>query len=179
MKKITKVFFDIKKEEEWLAAQRNWKLVRTNGIRYLFEKSDTDYTYEYVYFDKGKRELDGIRDQITDKDIEFVCNSSTWALFRKDASKGRIQVYADNYDKYKILMKKYSSYMSLGACYMCLGSSQIALSTTVHGWFSLSSALFSLCSFIFFIVASSINKYAKAYDDGTYKLKLRRDKLKY
>jgi hypothetical protein len=124
-------------------------------------------------------ELGGIKDQIIDKDIEFVCNSSTWALFRKNASKGHIQVYADNYDKYKMLMKKYSSYMSLGACYMCLGSSQIALSTTVNSLFSLSSALFYLCSFIFFIAASSFNRYAKAYDDGTYKLKLRKDKSKY
>lgn len=179
MRKKTKVFFDTNKEQEWLAAQKGWKLASTNGISYVFEKSDCDYTYEFVYYDKGKKELNDIVNQIKDKDIELVCTSSTRAVFIKDSSKGRIQVYADNYDKYKVLMKKHSSYISLGACYICLGSSQIALSTSVHGLFNLSSALFYLCSFFFFIAASSFNKYAKKYDDGTYIQRLKKDKSKY
>jgi hypothetical protein len=178
VRKINKVFFDINKEQEWLAAQNGWKLVSTNGISYVFEKSEYDYTYEFVYFEKGKKELDAIINGIKDKDIEFVCHSSSRAVFRKNSSKGRIQVYTDNYDKYKMLTKKYSTYMSLGACYMGLGSSQIALSTTVNGLFSLSSALFYICSIFFFIAASSFSKYAKEYDDGTYAVRLKKDKSK-
>jgi hypothetical protein len=168
MKKITKLFTNIRNEENWLNKQKGWKLIYTNGIRYTFEECSCEYNYEYIYFDKSKRELDNIRKQIIDSDIEFVCNSSTWALFRKDAAKGEIHVYADNYLKYKILMKKYNSSMALGVCYLCLGSSQIALASTVNSLFGLSSALFYLTSFMFFIAASSFKKYSLEYDDGSY-----------
>ena len=43
------------KEQEWLAAQKGWKLTSINGISYVFEESNCDYTYEFVYFDKGKK----------------------------------------------------------------------------------------------------------------------------
>jgi hypothetical protein len=175
IKKI-KVFFNIKKEEEWLANQRGCNLVHTNGLRYTFEESSLNYNYEYIYFDKNKNELANIRNQIIDEDIEFVCNSSSWALFRKDAAKGEIHVYADNYYKYKILMKKCNTYIALGSCYMCLGASQVALATTTNGFFGLSSALFYLCSFIFYLSSSSFKKYAKEYDDGSYADRMKREK---
>lgn len=87
MKKIIKLFTNIKTEENWLALQKGWKLIHTNGLRYIFEECSCEYNYEYIYFDKSKKQLDNIRKQITDKDIEFVCNSSSWALFRKDNEK--------------------------------------------------------------------------------------------
>ena len=92
MKKVTKLFINIKNEQEWLAQQKGWKLVHSNGIRYTFEESFCEYNYEYIYFDKRKKELDDIRNQIIDSDIEFVSNTSTWALFRKDVAKGEIHV---------------------------------------------------------------------------------------
>ncbi|MCM0648911.1 DUF2812 domain-containing protein [Clostridium swellfunianum] len=176
MKKITKLFTNIKAEETWLAQQKGWKLVYTNGIRYTFEESCCIYNYEYIYFDKSKKELDDIRKQIVDDDIEFVCNSSSWALFRKDAAKGQIHVYADNYLKYKILMKKYKSAMALGACYMCLGSSQVALASAVNSFFNLASPLFYLSSFMFFMAASSYKKYSLEYDDGSYAERMKKEK---
>ena len=176
MKNITKLFTNIKTEENWLAMQKGWKLIYTNGIRYTFEECSCDYNYEYIYFNKSKRELDDIRKQIIDSDIEFVCNSSSWALFRKDAAKGEIHVYSDNYLKYKILMKKYKSTMALGVCYMCLGSSQIALASTVNSLFGLSSALLYLSSFMFFIAASSFKKYSLEYDDGSYADRMKKEK---
>jgi hypothetical protein len=162
MKKI-KLFMNVKAEQNWLASQKGWKLVSTNGISYIFEKCSHDYNYEYVFFNKNKKELDNIIKQIEDSDIEFVCNSSSWALFRKRADKGEIHVYADNNLKYQILRKKYQSYTGLGACYMCLGSSQIALTTTVNSIFGLTSALFYLCSLIFFLYAYYISKYSLEY----------------
>jgi hypothetical protein len=176
MKKVTKLFTNIKTEENWLTLQKGWKLIYTNGIRYTFEECSCEYNYEYIYFDKSKKELEDIRKQIIDSDIEFVCNSSSWALFRKDAAKGEIHVYADNYLKYKILMKKYKSAMALGACYMCLGSSQIALGSAVNSLFGLSSALFYLSSFMFFIGASSFKKYSLEYDDGSYADRMKKEK---
>jgi hypothetical protein len=176
MKKITKLFTNIKTEENWLTLQKGWKLIYTNGIRYTFEECSCEYNYEYIYFDKSKNELDDIRKQIIDSDIDFVCNSSSWALFRKDAAKGEIHVYADNYLKYKILMKKYKSFMALGACYMCLGSSQIALASAVNSLFRVSSALFYLSSLLFFIAASSYKKYSLEYDDGSYADRMKKEK---
>jgi hypothetical protein len=176
MKKITKLFTNIRTEENWLALQKGWKLTYTNGIRYTFEESSCEYNYEYVYFDKSKKELEDIRKQIIDSDIEFVCNSSSWALFRKDAAKGKIHVYADNYLKYKILIKKYKSAMALGVCYMCLGSSQISLSSAVNRIFGLSSALFYLSSFMFFMSASSFKKYSLEYDDCSYADRMKKGK---
>lgn len=163
MNKVTKIFFDIKKEQQWLASQKGWKLIKTNGLSYTFEKSDIDYVYEYAFFEKSKKELKSIKDQIQDESIEFVCNSREWALFRKDASKGDIQVYADNQIKFKALMKKYNVYISLGACYMALGSSQLALSTTLNSNFGFSAALFFFCSSLFFFASSFYKKYAKEY----------------
>jgi hypothetical protein len=171
MKKVMKLFMNLKTEQDWLAQQKGWKLVYTNGLRYEFEECACEYNYEYIYFDKSKKELGDIRKQITDSDIEFVCNSSSWALFRKDVSKGDIQVYTDKYIKYKILMKKYNLYAALGVCYMCLGSSQIALASTVNSLFGLSSVLFYLCSSIFFMTSFYIKKYALDYDDGSYALR--------
>lgn len=173
---MTKFFTNIKAEENWLAQQKGWKLIYTNGIRYTFEESCCEYNYEYIYFDKSKKELDDIRKQIIDSDIEFVCNSSSWALFRKDAAKGQIHVYADNYLKYKILMKKYKSAMALGACYMCLGSSQVALASTVNNFFNLAAPLFYLSSFMFFMAASSYKKYSLEYDDGSYADRMKKEK---
>ncbi len=176
MKKVTKLFLDTKKEQNWLAQQKGWKLVHTNGIRYLFEESSCDFNYEYIYFDKSKKELDDIRKQIVDSDIEFVCNSSYWALFRKDAAKGEINVYNDNYIKYKMLMKKYNVYITLGASYLCLGSSQIAIASSVNSYFGLVSAVFYLCSSIFFITASYFKKYALEYDDGSFTKRIKEEK---
>ena len=176
MKKVTKLFFNIKTEQEWLSLQKGWKLVYTNGIRYTFEKCSCDFNYEYIFFNKSKKELDDIRNQIIDSDIEFVCNTSSWALFRKDTAKGEIHVYSDNYNKYKMLMKKYSSYIALGVCYLCLGSSQLGLVSTLNGLFGLSSALFYLSSAMFFITSFSLKKYALEYDDGSYTDRMKREK---
>ncbi|MDF2613969.1 MAG: hypothetical protein K0S71_1755 [Clostridia bacterium] len=176
MRKITKLFINIKTEQDWLARQKGWKLVKTNGVRYIFEECSCEYNYEYIYFDKSKKELEGIRNQIIDRDIEFVCHSSSWALFRKNAAKGEIHVYADNYIKYKILMKKYNTYMALGACYLCLGSSQTAVASTVNGYFRLSSILFYLCSFLFFMTSYCFKKYSLEYDDGSYAGRMKKEK---
>lgn len=176
MKKVIKLFSNIKKEQEWLASQKGWKLVKTNGIRYTFEESSLEYDYEYIFFDKSKKELDDIRYRLIDSDIEFVCNSSSWALFRKDVAKGEIHIYADNYLKYKMLMKKYNRYIALGACYLCLGSSQISLASTGNGLFRLSSSLCFLCSALYYITSSYFKKYALEYDDGSYAYRMKKDK---
>ena len=168
MRKIIKLFSDIRKEQNWLSEQTGWKLVKTNGIRYIFEESDRQYNYEYIYFEKSKKELDGIIAQIIDQRIEFVCSTSTWALFRKDKSEGDIRVFANPYHKYRMLMTKYNSYVALGACYLALGSSQIALSMSLNNMFYASGTLFYVCSFIFFITSGMFKKYAAEYDEGTF-----------
>lgn len=168
MRKVIKLFSDIRKEQSWLSGQTGWKLVKTNGILYTFEESENQYHYEYVYFEKSKRELEDITRQITDPSIEFVCSTSAWALFRKDARGGDIQVFSNPYYKYRMLMTKYNSYVALGACYLALGSSQIALSTTLNNLFYMSGGLFYVCSFLFFATAGLLKKYAAEYDDGTF-----------
>ncbi|MCA0386594.1 MAG: DUF2812 domain-containing protein [Firmicutes bacterium] len=75
--KKTKIFFDMKNEEIWLNQQRGWKLVHTNGLRYTFEESSSEYRYEYIYFNKSKKELNDIKNQIIDPEIEYVCHSNT------------------------------------------------------------------------------------------------------
>lgn len=177
MKKIIKLFINIKSEQDWLAKQKGLKLIKTNGLLYTFEESSCEYNYEYIYFEKSKKELLEIKNQITDKNIEFVCNSWTWALFRKDASKGDIQVYADNYSKYKILMNHYHTYLSLGACYLCIGLSQAALATRLNIFWWIVSLCFCLCSLLYFMTSSSFKKYALEYDDGTYSKKMKKENL--
>jgi hypothetical protein len=182
MKKIVKIFFDIKKELEWLSQQKGIKLVHTNGIRYTFDESNCDYNYEYVYFKKSKKELHQIMNQIQDDDIEFVCNSSSWALFRKDAAKGAIHVLEDNYIIYRILMRRYNTYLALGACYIGLGSTQSVLASAQTllknaSWIDLIfSGMFYFCSVMFFLSAIYYRKSAKIYDDGTYAMKMKRNK---
>lgn len=176
MKKVIKFFFDATKELEWLTQQKGWKLIHTNGIRYIFVESNCNYNYEYIYFQKNTNELGQIRNQIKDNDIEFVCNSSTWALFRKDATKGELHVFDDNYNNYKTLQKRYNTYLALGACYMGLASTQIALSFRFHGMYIMLSMLFYFCSFMFYLSAFYYRKSAKMYDDGTYAQRMKRDK---
>lgn len=176
MRKVIKMFFNIRKEQEWLAEQVGWRLVKTNGIRYIFEESENRYAYEYVYFEKSKKELDGIIAQITDKSIEVVCSTSSWVLFRKDQREGDMQVFAIPYDKYRMLMVKYNSCLALGACYMGLGASQVALASSLNGLFGVSGALLFFCSSLFFINASILKKYAAEYDDGTFAAVFKMDK---
>ncbi len=175
MKKIIKLFMNVKKEQDWLSKQSGWKLVNTNGIRYIFEECTCNYNYEYIFFGKSKKELYDIRKQITDNEVEFVCNSSSWALFRKDVSKGEIHVYTDNFIHYKVLIKKYKSYIALGICYLCLGSAQSAVALNVEGYFGLSSALFYLGSSVFFITSSYIKQFSTEYDDGSYANRMKRE----
>jgi len=58
MKKVTRLFMNVKAEQDWLASQKGWMLVYTNGLRYIFEACSSEYNYEYIYFDKSKKELD-------------------------------------------------------------------------------------------------------------------------
>lgn len=176
MKEVIKIFIDATKELEWLAQQKGWKLVHTNGFRFIFDESECDYNYEYIYFQKNANELVEIRKHIKDSDIEFVCNSSTWALFRKETSKGELHVLEDNYINYKTLQRKYSSYLALGACYMGLATTQIALSFRFHEIYIVLSVLFCFCSIVFFLNAYNYKKSAQMYDDGTYAQKLKKDK---
>ncbi len=178
MKRVIKLFLDIKKEQEWLAAQEGWRLVKTNGFRYVFEESENRYTYEYVYFEKSRKELDGIIGRITDKSIELICSTSMWALFRKDQREGAIRIFANPYDKYRMLMKQYESHVALGACYLSLGSSQIALSAILNNLFYAAGGLFFICSFIFFMASGVIKKYAAEYDDGTYAQRMKQESTK-
>ena len=171
-----KFFIDVKKEEEWLANQKGCKLVHTNGIIYKFEECHGEYNYEYIFFEKSKNELEGIKKEIVDEDIEFVCNSSEWALFRKDKSKGSIQVFVDNFLKYNVLKKKYSTYQSLGACYLCIGSSQFMLHMTLNNLFAISATLFYLTSGLYFTSAYYLNKYALDCDDGSYEKRMKKNK---
>jgi len=178
MKKAFRLFFDIRREQAWLASQIGWRLVKTNGIRYIFEKSENRYFYEYVYFEKSRKELDGIIARITDKSVELVCSTSVWALFRKDQREGEIRVFANPYEKYRMLMIKYNYYLALGACYLGLGSSQVALSASLNGLFGVAGGLFFLCGSLFFLNAAILKKYAAEYDDGTFAAILKMDKRK-
>ncbi len=176
MKKVFKIFFDITKELEWLAQQKGCKLIHTNGISYIFEESACDYNYEYIFFQKDINELDQIRSQIKDKDIEFVCNSSTWALFRKDVAKEELHVFDDAYINYKALQKRYNTFLALGACYTGLATTQVALSFRFHGIYVLLSLMFYICSFMFYLSAFYYKKGAQKYDDGTYAQRMKSDK---
>jgi|GEM_PF-1250107 Protein of unknown function (DUF2812). len=176
MKKVIRLFSDVKAEQDWLSGQTGWKLTGTNGIRYIFEQSGNRYTYEYVYFEKSRKELDGIIGQITDGSVELVCSTFAWALFRKDKRAGDIRVFADPYDKYRMLMAKYNSYVALGACYLAIGSSQIALSTALNNLFYVSGGLFFVCSCLFFMTSGKFKKYAAEYDDGTYAQRMKLEK---
>ncbi len=178
MKKVVKLFFDIQKEQDWLAAQEGWRLIKTNGFSYTFEESENRYYYEYIYFEKSRKEQDGIISRIADKSTVLVCGTREWALFRKDQREGDIHVFADPFEKYSMLIKKYESHMALGACYFCLGSSQITLSMTLNNLFYLSGGLFFLCGVMFFLVSSTIKKYADKYDDGTFAQRLKLENRK-
>lgn len=173
MKRKYEWFFNIKKELEWMSAQKGWKLIKTNGFCYTFEESESHYHYEYIYFEKSSKELDEIMKQITDKDVEFVCNTFSWALFRKDSTKGAIRIYEDAYVNYKRLMTKSNSYLALGACYLCLGTSQMAI-TNSNGLFGFTALLFYLCSALFNLKALQLRKYSSSYDDGTFAVRLKK-----
>lgn len=177
MKKVIKFFFNLKTELEWLENQKGWMLVETNGIKYSFVESSHEHHYEYVYFEKSSRELDDIKNEITDRDIEFVCKSSSWALFRKDAGKGDICVYVDGYHRYKTLMEKSNTYLALGSCYLGIASSQIAIKS-FKGIFSLSAIGFYLAGVIFFLYAFMIRKYAKEKGEDTYAERMKKEKRK-
>lgn len=167
MKKVWKLFFDIKTEKNWLSNQVGWKLVHKSGLVYTFEESSLNYHYKYVFFEKNKNELNEIRNQITDKHIEFICTTWCFALFRKDASKGEIQVFQDNYTKYNTLMKKwFICHIGSGVLTMCAGGLQTAvLIHTLNSLSGISAALFYFSSSMFFMAAYLLKKYALGLDE--------------
>lgn len=163
MKKATKIFMDVRKELDWLAKQEGWKLIHTNGVRYTFVESDCNYIYEYIFFRKSKKELKSIRNQMTDSDIEYVCHSSTWALFRKDRAKGKIHVFQETSLHQKTLKKLYNDYMGLGVVYFTLAITQSSLKSDHNNFYIIPQILFYICSLIYYFQAYYYKKYSKEY----------------
>lgn len=60
MKTLRRWFFNLADTEKWLQQQKGWKLVAVKGLFFIFEESDIEYQYEFVYFQKNKNELERI-----------------------------------------------------------------------------------------------------------------------
>lgn len=163
MKKVFKIFLDIRKELDWLAQQKGWKLVHTYGARYTFVESDCDYNYEYIFFRKSKKELKIIKKYMTDSDIEFVCYSFTWALFRKDVAKGKIQVIDEKCIHYKTLKKLYNDSMSLGVVFFVLATTWTTIKSNHNYYYIVPQILYYISSALFYLHAFQYKKYSKEY----------------
>ncbi len=161
MKKVIKLFLNIRKELDWLEQRKGWKLIHTNGIRYTFVESDCDYNYEYVFFRKSKKELRLIRNQVKDCDIEFVCNSSTWAPFRKNAAKGPIRVLEEGSNHRKTLRKLHDDYIAFGLVFTTLALT--AFRSDRNYYYNIPQILYYICSFLFYLQAYAYKKYSKEY----------------
>lgn len=161
MIKKYRLFLNVKSAESWLNSRSNFRLVYTNGVIFSFEESSISYNYEYVYFENGKNELTSIKEQIKDKDIELVCSNSSWALFRKDVSKGDIHIVSDE-EKKKRYEKKGSTYLSLGALYICIGASQITLASFLNDFFFLTSIICYVCGIALLAEGIFFRRYAKS-----------------
>ncbi|BCN30786.1 DUF2812 domain-containing protein [Anaeromicropila herbilytica] len=76
---------DFKEEEKWLLEQHKsgWKLVKTNGIKYYFEKCNAEEWIYQLDFNENTEKDESYIQMFLDYGWEYVFHYGKWFYFRK------------------------------------------------------------------------------------------------
>jgi hypothetical protein len=89
-------------EEKWLEEQhRNgWRLTKTNGTKYQFERCDADeWVYQLDFKEKGTAEEEYIQ-MFKDCGWEYVLQYDKWCYFRRKKEDGAdLSIFSDRFSK--------------------------------------------------------------------------------
>ncbi|MDV3425719.1 MAG: DUF2812 domain-containing protein [Bacillota bacterium] len=109
--KIEKKSFGIAEfaeEEKWLEEQhRNgWRLIKTNGTKYQFERCDGDeWVYQIDFKEKGTAEEEYIQ-MFKDCGWEYILQYDKWCYFRRKKENGAdLSIFSDRFSKIDMYTK--------------------------------------------------------------------------
>lgn len=143
MKKY-RLFFDPRKEEEWLNSMKGYRLVKVNGFSYTFEKSKSSYYYALNYTPGNMAYLEALNN--LKSNVKEVKHSLGWIyiegknnkLYRKE------EIYLDNL---KLFVKKYSLY---SRAFLMFGFAFLCLTISVDILFIICALIMFLLSFLYY-----------------------------
>lgn len=151
MKKY-KIFFDPRKEEEWLNSIEGYRLVKVNGLSYTFESSKKKYHYALNYTPSKIEYLSLINN--LKSDCKEIKHSLGWTYIEGKNNKfyRKEDVYKDSL---KLFIKKYSLY---SRAFLMFGLAFLCISLTLNIWFIICALIMFLLSFLYYWNIKSTKK---------------------
>jgi hypothetical protein len=144
MKKY-KLFFDPRKEEEWLNSIEGYRLVKVNGFSYTFEPSKKKYFYSLNYT-PGKMEYLTLMNNLK-SDCKEIKHSLGWTYIESKNHK----LYRNeevHLDSLKLFVKKYSLYCR---AFLMFGFAFLCLTVSLNIWFIICALILFLLSLLYYI----------------------------
>ena len=153
MKKY-KLFFDPRKEEDWLNSLEGYQLTKVNFISYTFEKSKKKYDYS-VNYTAGHFEYLSLLNNMKNGVYE-IKHSIGWTYLKKEQ---KIKTFYRSEEEHKrnlkLFVRKYSLYCR---SFLMFGFASLVLSISVNKYFIICSVLLFLLSLLYSICIKTTKK---------------------
>lgn len=153
MKKI-KIFFDPRKEEDWLNSIKGYKLVKVGLISYEFVESDIDYSYA-VNYTPSKMEYLKLMNNLKNYSQEIKYHMGWTYIMKEKRYKTFYRKEKDYHENLKLFVTKYSLY---SRSFLMFGLASLALAFSVSIYFIICSILLFLLSLLYYICIRSTKK---------------------
>ncbi len=163
---ITKFFISFIKEKNWLEQmnKKGYELKKRSGFVYMFEKTDTEVLYEYVFLKNGKRSYCEFDYKSKDTDAKAIYGNADMFLLKKPKSKGKVTVFQTLDEKKLNAAKKKAALNStaalyIGVCALC--AALIKIITPLRWVFLAVAVVFMVMSLWSYYLSYNIGKYVK------------------
>ena len=153
MKKI-KIFFDPRKEEQWLNSMEGYKLIKVGLISYDFVESDVDYSYA-VNYTPSKMEYLKLMNNLKNNSQELKHRMGWTYIMKEKRYKTFYRNDKDYYENLKLFVTKYSLY---SRSFLMFGLASLVLAVSVSVYFIICSTLLFLLSLLYYISIRSTKK---------------------
>lgn len=155
--KKRKIFFDPRKEEEWLNSMKGYKLIKVGFITYVFEESSKRYEYQVVYTG-GKMEYLKLMNNLKSNVKEIKSrNNFTWLIKEKN-SQSFYRRKEDDLEMKKLYVRKYSLFSK---SFLLFGIAFLSLSISINILFIICSLILFLLSFLYQLCIKTVKKEIK------------------
>lgn len=90
--RITKIFLTVYAEKKWLESQAKigYELTKRDGFTYIFEKTDRQVCYSYVFLKNGRKSFQALDYKNKDKKACAIYGNGYVALFKRYDEKPEI-----------------------------------------------------------------------------------------
>ena len=157
--RITKIFLTVYSEKKWLEkqAESGYELIKRDGFTYIFEKTEKQVCYGYVFLKNGKKSFQALDYKKKDGKAVAVYGNGYVALFKRYDTKPEILTRDElklNYLRHR--QSRFTGALCILVSALCFG----ALSRVFMGF--LMFALLSIVSgMIYFADVRGVDKMIK------------------